>query len=47
MREGTSRTGKPIPFHSLLEMNGAVGCALSEHEIRLHIPRRIKKYVSK
>lgn len=38
------KPGKPIPFHNLLDIAGAIEKALIKHDIQLHIPRRMKKY---
>lgn len=39
--------GKPIPFHSLLDISAAIEKALIEHRITLHIPRRMTKYIAR
>jgi hypothetical protein len=38
------KPGKPIPFHSLLDLGAAIEKALIEHGITLHPGRRMKKY---
>lgn len=38
--------GKPIPFHSLLDIGSAIEKTLVDHDIQLHVPRRMKKYIA-
>jgi hypothetical protein len=39
--------GKPLPFHSLLDVGAIVEKALIEHGIVLHPSKRMQKYISK
>ncbi len=38
------KPGDPIPFHSLLDIGGAIEKTLIAHGIVLRAPRRMKKY---
>jgi len=38
------RPGGPLPFHSLLDIGRVIEKALIDHGVRLHAPRRMKKY---
>lgn len=37
--------GRAIPFNSLLEIPSAIEKTLIEHGIKLHLPKRMKKYI--
>lgn len=39
--------GKPVPFHSLLDVGRAIEKTLIEHGIQLHPSRRTQKYVNR
>lgn len=36
--------GAPMPFHSLLDVGGAIEKCLIDHGIILHLSRRVQKY---
>jgi hypothetical protein len=38
--------GSPVPFHSLLDLGAAIEKVLIEHEVQLHVPRRMRKYIA-
>lgn len=38
--------GRPLPFHSLLDIGSVIERTLQEHDIQLHSPRRMRKYFS-
>ena len=39
------RPGKPLPFHSLLDIGAVIEKALIAHAVQLHVPRRMHKYM--
>lgn len=38
-------SGRTIPFQSLLDLGSVIEKVLIEHDIKLHVPRRMLKYV--
>jgi hypothetical protein len=38
--------GKPLPFHSLLDIGSVIEKALIEHGVQLHTSRKMRKYFS-
>ena len=38
--------GKPLPFHSLLDVGAAIEKVLIEHGVVLHVGRKMSQYVS-
>jgi hypothetical protein len=40
------KLSKPIPFHSLMDLNAVIEKVLIQHGIMLHTSRKLRKYVS-
>ncbi len=39
------KPGKPLPFHSLLDIGAVIEQVLIEHDVVLHPSRKMKKYM--
>ena len=44
---GITNRGKARPFHSLLEITGAIEQVLKDHSIVLHVSDGMKKYIAR